>query len=228
MTGERAESIVVIGAGPGIGASVARRFARAGYAVGLIARNGDRLRQLAAEIGEETGADITTAQADATEPEQLRSAVGRVSAVIGEPSVLCFSPIPDIGLIKPVLETSPAEFMASLQLNVAGAVAAVESVLPGMRSRGRGSLLFTTGSAALRPSSDRAASAVTTTAASVYIALLREALAETNIRVGHTVIVGAIARGVQNGHDPDDIAADLWANHVGEAQAFPSVLRLDD
>lgn len=116
--------------------------------------------------------------------------------------------------------------MASLQLNIAGAAAAVESVLPGMRSRGHGSLLFTTGSAAIEPDPGRATSAVTTTAASTYISLLRQALADTGVRVGHTVIVGPIAPGQDNSHDPDDVAADIWAHHQGEADQFPSVLRL--
>ncbi|WP_159085853.1 SDR family NAD(P)-dependent oxidoreductase [Aeromicrobium chenweiae] len=227
-SGDRAGSIVVVGAGPGIGASVARRFGRAGYAVGLVARNGDHLSALAAELGEELAADVATAVADATEPDQVRAAVRSVAAAIGEPTVLCFSPLPDIGLIRPVLETRPEELLSSLRLNVGGAAAAVETVLPAMQSRGRGSLLFTTGSAALRPDAARAASAVTTTAASVYISLLRDALDDSPITVGHTVIVGPVARGQDDSHDPDDVAADVWAQHQGERGEFPSVLRLAD
>ncbi|MCL3820055.1 SDR family NAD(P)-dependent oxidoreductase [Aeromicrobium wangtongii] len=219
--------IVIVGAGPGIGASVARRFGRAGHAVGLVARNGDRLEQMAAGLRADVGVDVTTAVADATQPDQVRAAVRAVSERIGEPRVLCFSPIPDIDLIRPVLRTTPEELMASLQLTVGGAAAAVESVLPGMQAQGAGSLLFTTGSAALAPHPDRAASAVTTTAATVYVALLREALSDTPIRVGHTVIVGPIGRGESGAHDPDEIAADLWAHHRGDARDFPSVLRLE-
>jgi NADP-dependent 3-hydroxy acid dehydrogenase YdfG len=115
--------------------------------------------------------------------------------------------------------------MASLRLNVGGAAAAVESVLPGMLTAGRGSLLFTTGSAALTPDPARAASAVTTTAATTYIALLRQALDGSGVRVGHTVIVGPIDRDRDDAHHPDDVAADLWAHHEGRAAEFPSVLR---
>lgn len=219
-------SVIVVGAGPGIGAAVARRFGRAGHAVGLVARNGSRLEQLAAEIGADVGATVATAQADATVPDQVRSAIRSLCEVIGEPDVLCFSPIPDVGLIKPVLDTSPEELMASLSLGVAGAAAAVHSVLPGMRARGHGSLLFTTGSAALRPDPGRAASAVTTTAASVYVSLLRVALTGSGLVVGHTVIVGPVGRGGSREHDPDAVAADLWNHHLGEEAGFPSVLRL--
>lgn len=219
-------TIVILGAGPGIGSSVADRFARAGYAVGLVARNAGRLEHQAAEIAGRTGARVATATADATEPDQVRRAVATIAAELGQPSVLCFSPIPDVGLIKPVLDTRPEELMASLQLNVGGAAAAVESVLPDMLERGRGSLLFTTGSAALRPDPSRAASAVTTTAATAYVSLLRGALGDTGIRVGHTVIVGPIDRDRPDAHHPDDVAADLWSHHEGQASAFPTVLRL--
>lgn len=219
-------SIVIVGAGPGVGASVARRFARVGDAVGLIARHGARLSEMAADLESATGADVATATADASDPDQMRRALHSVAAAVGDPDVLCFSPIPDVGLIRPVLETAPEEFMASLRLNIAGAAAAVDTVLPGMRSRGHGSLLFTTGGAALEPDPDRAASAVTTTAASTYVSLLRRALRDTGVRVGHTVIVGPIGMDDGRGHDPNEVAEDLWAQHAGAVRDFPSVLRL--
>jgi short-subunit dehydrogenase len=226
MTNEHGGTIAIVGAGRGVGASVARRFAAAGYAVGLVARTTERLERLAADITEETGGRTATATADASDPDAVRDALTALANELGAMTTLCFSPLPDIGLIRPVLETRPEEFMTSLQLNVAGAAAAVGSVLPSMRERGAGSLLFTTGSAALAPSPDRAASAVTTTAATTYIGLLHAALADTDIRVGHTVIVGPIDGGREDAHHPDDVAADIWRHHQGTADDFPSVLRL--
>jgi short-subunit dehydrogenase len=222
-----AGAIVVVGAGPGIGAAVARRFGREGFAVGLVARDGERLRAMATALADELGVDVATAVADATDPTQLGAALRTIADAVGPPTVLCFSPIPDVGLIRPVLETGPDDLLASLRLNVGGAAAAVGAVLPGMRARAYGSLLFTTGSAALRPDPARAASAVTTTAASVYVALLREALGGTGVGVGHTVVVGPVARGQDGAHEPDDVAADLWAQHAGQTTDFPSVMRLD-
>ena len=225
-TSDPAPTIAVVGAGPGIGAAVARRFAHAGYAVGLVARDGNRLDRMAAEISGETGVRCATATADATVPDQVRRALAAIAADLGDPSVLCFSPIPDVSLIRPVLDTRAEELIASLQLNVAGAAAAVESVLPAMRAANKGSLLFTTGSAALQPSAERAASAVTTTAATVYIALLRQALDGTEVRVGHTVVVGPVDAAREGAHRPDDVAEDLWRHHEGHAEQFPTVLRL--
>ena len=219
------DTIVIVGAGPGVGAAVAHRFASERFSVGLIARNRDRLAELAMDLRNSYSTTVAIATADATNPSQLESAVEAVTVELGAASAMCFSPIPDVTLIKPVTETRADEFMESLQLNIAGAVTAVRCVLPAMQAVDRGSLLFTTGSAALRPDPARAASAITTTAASVYISLLRQALSTTGIRVGHTVIVGPIG-GDENGHDPKDIANDLWHHHVGTATDFPTVLRL--
>ena len=219
------EVVVVVGAGEGVGASVARRFAREGYAVGLVARNQERIGAMAEGLAEEYGVPAASRAADATDPGQLRDALAELAGELGDPTVLCFTPLPDVRLIRPVLETGPEYFLDSLRLNVGGAAAAVEAVLPAMRSRGVGSLLFTTGSAALQPDPARAASAVTTTAASTYLALLHQALADTPIRVGHTVVVGPIGSGPDS-HDPDDVAEDLWRHHEGTSDAFPTVLRL--
>ena len=80
-----------------------------------------------------------------------------------------------------------------------------------MHDRGRGTLLFTTGSAALTPSPDRAASAVTTTAAGIYLKLLHQALAPQGVVVAHTVIVGPGQR-----HEPEDIAKHLYRRHADQ------------
>ena len=217
--------LIVLGAGPGIGGSVARRFAAEGYSVGLVARTASSLERMAADLTQATGVAVATAIADATEPAQVRSAIGDLTRALGPATALCFSPLPDVGLIKPVLDTSPEEFMASLGLNVAGAAAAVSTVLPAMQERGRGSLLFTTGSAGLRPDPNRAASAVTTTAASVYISLVRQALSDGPIRVGHTVVAGPVGAGTSS-HHPDAVAEDVYRHHDGRAREFPTVLRL--
>jgi len=220
--------LVVVGAGPGIGAAIARRFAVAGYAVGLVARDAGRLDDVAAGVRAAGRGVVATATADATDPDALRAALDALAAELGEPAALCFSPLPDVGLIRPVLDSDAEELLDSLRLGVGGPATAVRRVLPAMLARGAGSLLFTTGSGALRPDPARAASAVTTAATTTYVGLLRSALDGSGVRVGHTVVVGPVARGRADAHEPDDVAADLWRHHTGEAAASPTVLRLPD
>src|SRR5690242_16097524 len=63
--------LLLVGAGPGLGLAVARRFAVGGYRVTLVARSADGLGVLAASLAG-TGAEITTIEADASDPEGLR------------------------------------------------------------------------------------------------------------------------------------------------------------
>ncbi len=66
--------IIIVGAGPGIGAATARRFAAAGYDIGLIARNTTRVEKLASELTK-SGTTVGYAIVDAGEPEALTHAL---------------------------------------------------------------------------------------------------------------------------------------------------------
>lgn len=197
---QESRTVLVVGAGPGIGLSVARRFAREGYRVGLIARDPDRLAKLAATL-EESGASVDSESADASVPEELRAAIHRIEDRLGPVDVVCFSPLSSVALIKPVLETTAADLTTSLALNVGGAAAVVGAVVPSMVERRRGTLLFTTGSGALRPSPERAASAVTTAAETAYVGILHEALAPHGVHAAQVAIV-------------------LWDQHVSRDRAL--------
>ncbi|WP_369394383.1 hypothetical protein AB5J72_47740 [Streptomyces sp. CG1] len=107
----------------------------------------------------------------------------------GPAEALCFSPLlPDVGLIKPVLETAADDLDRALALNVVGAAAAARAVLPAMRTAGRGTLLFVTGGAVVHPNPDRAASAIVGSAGHAYAALLSQALTDTLMHVAHLVV----------------------------------------
>ena len=62
--------LLLVGAGPGLGLAVAHRFASGGYRVTLVARSTDRLRELASSLAD-TGAEVHTIEADASEPEDF-------------------------------------------------------------------------------------------------------------------------------------------------------------
>lgn len=213
-------SIVIVGAGPNLGLAVARRFGREGFSVGLVARDRSRLDALVREL-EADNVRAAAATADARRPEELSHALHGLAARLGAAEVLCFSPLPDVGRIKPVLNTTPEDLSASLELNVVGAAAAVGEVLPAMRGRGRGTLLFTTGSGALSPNPGRAASGVTTTAATVYVRMLHDALAPEGVHAAHTVIVGPIGPGER--HEPMAVAEELWRRYVDRDEAVTVV-----
>ncbi|MCP2342532.1 SDR family NAD(P)-dependent oxidoreductase [Actinomadura rupiterrae] len=207
----------IVGAGPGVGASVARRFARAGHPVGLISRNPDRLEALAKNL-EADGVQAEWSPADATDPTDIGRALAVLAERQGPAEVLCFSPLPDVALIKPVLETGPDDLDQALALNVVGAAAAVQAVVPAMQASGRGTLLFVTGGAVERPDPDRASSAVVGAAQQTYAALLSQALADTPLHVAHLVVVGPVGPGLQ--HAPATVADHLWHLHNNTSDSY--------
>ena len=199
-------ALLVIGAGPGVGAAVARRFGREGHAVGLVARDHDRLDAMAGQLNDE-GITAAFAVADVRDPAAVREAIDALEERLGVAACLCVSPLPDITTIKPVDDTTAEDLQSALELGVVGTAAAVQRVLPGMRGAGRGTLLFTTGSAALTPTPARATSGIVNAAQSVYIKMLHDQLAGEGIYALHAVIVGPIGG---DGHDPANIAEAMW------------------
>jgi NAD(P)-dependent dehydrogenase (short-subunit alcohol dehydrogenase family) len=84
------EVAAVLGVGPGLGAAIARRFAREGFAAALMARNEDGLSEIQQEI-EADGATALTVSADATDPASVEAAFGRVRSELGDPEVFVYN-----------------------------------------------------------------------------------------------------------------------------------------
>jgi len=213
-----ASPVVVVGAGPGIGMAVARRFGAAGHPAGLIDRDRGRLSDHVAEL-ERSGIKAAAASADARRPDDLRKALGELRDALGPAQILCFSPFPDVSLIKPVTDTTAQDVRAALQLSSVGAAAAVQELLPALRPGA--TLLFTTGGAAVAPSADRAVSAVAYSAEITYARLLHDALAP-DIHVALITIVGPV--GPEKKHKPAVIAEHLFRHHTQRTE-FQQVIR---
>jgi short-subunit dehydrogenase len=171
------------------------------------------------------GIEVAVATADAREPEAIHAALAELVEELGPPEVLCVSPLPDLATIKPVADTTEDDLSAALKLGVVGTAAAVQHVLPAMEERGRGTLLFTTGSAVLTPNPERATSGIVNAAQATYFEMLHDALEPRGVHVSHTVIVGPI--GGEDGHDPNRIAERMWEQQVARGE-LRTVVRLDD
>lgn len=205
-----AGTFLAVGAGPGIGLAAARRFARAGYRVGLIARDTGRLARLRdVLVGE--GATVHAARADLTDHDALAAAVGEIRQHHGPIEVMLFSPRPSTAWIKPVLDTTPSDVASAVGLSVVSAAAAAGLVVPDMRRRRSGTLLFTTGGAAVEPHRDRAVSGIAYAAETTYVRMLHDALAGDGVHAAQVTIVGAV--GPDGPHRPEDVAEELWRRH---------------
>ncbi len=204
-------TIAIIGAGNGLGISVARRFGREGMKVALMARTQSTLDQLTRDLQ----ADGVTARAyptDVRDRAALVNALRRAEEELGHIEVLQYSPVPAREFMKEVLATTADDLVGPLDLSILGPVAAVQQVLPGMRERGHGTILFVNGSSAVRPNATVTGTSVAFAGESAYAELLHQALAAENIRVGQLII----PRGIGNGepsHEPAALADRLWAIH---------------
>jgi NADP-dependent 3-hydroxy acid dehydrogenase YdfG len=204
-------SLVIVGAGPNLGLAVARRFGREGFRVGLISRRESKLVELVAQL-ELDGVIAASAAADIRDSDALAGAIHRLAAELGPVEVLEYSPLPAPEFMKPVLETTVADVRGPLEFSVLGAVAAAQAVIGPMREAGRGTILFTTGGAAVNPYPARAGVGISFAGEVAYARMLHDALGEQGIHVAHTAIAGRIAPGTDN--EPDDVAEVLWTHHV--------------
>ncbi|MFE2096157.1 MULTISPECIES: SDR family NAD(P)-dependent oxidoreductase [unclassified Streptomyces] len=204
-------TIAVVGAGPGLGAAVARRFGREGYDVALVARDRERLQVLVGELADE-GVVARGFPADVRRPEQLVAALKDAAAVLGTVEVLQYSPVPHRDFMRPVLETRHRDLLGPIEFSVYGPVAAVQQVLPGMRALGRGTILFVNGGTAAVPHPERAGTSIAFAAESAYGHLLHDRLAREGIHVAQLVIPGAITPGHVR-KDPAVLAETLWGMH---------------
>jgi len=218
-----ASSIIIIGAGPNLGAAVARRFGREGLSVGLVARDETKLAAIEADL-DALGIDAAHAAADIRDADGLSAAIASLAQRLGPVEVLEYSPLPAREFMKPILETSVDDVRGPLEFSVLGAVAAVTTVVQPMLERGSGTILFTTGGAAINPYPLRAGVGISFAAEVAYARMLHEELADRGIHVGHTAVAGRIAPG--QAHEPDEIA-DVLFKHHSERTTFQIRIGLD-
>jgi NAD(P)-dependent dehydrogenase (short-subunit alcohol dehydrogenase family) len=137
---------VVTGVGPGLGASLVRRFS-ATYAVAMLARKADYLKALAREIGQ-GGATVLDLRCDVSDHTQITEAFRAIRKDLGEPEVLLYNA--GSGTFGTITEITPDQYQADWRVNAFGAFVAAKEVAPAMIARGRGTMLFTGATAGVK------------------------------------------------------------------------------
>lgn len=143
--------IAVVGAGPGIGEAVARRFADEGYVVALLARTEDKLRAMAhgidTDLGEGTARYYVT---DLRVEEQVITSFAAIKTELGPVEVFIYNAGARRVNGKSVLETTTEEFEGFTKINLFGAFWASKCALPDMLAAKRGTIIFTGATGSLR------------------------------------------------------------------------------
>ncbi|WP_062381243.1 SDR family NAD(P)-dependent oxidoreductase [Demequina pelophila] len=219
-------TLAIIGAGPGLGAAVARRFGREGYAVALISRDQDKLDRLAAELTDQ-GVTARGFAADVRDGRALEEALAAAGEALGPVAVLQYSPLPSRDYLKPVLDLTPELALEALRFSALGLIHAVRAVLPGMRARGEGSIVLINGGTSIQARHGFAGTSVAFPAESAYGEMLHDALADEPVRVHQLVIPGAIPKlQVENGID--GVAERIWALHASDGGFREMLIPLED
>ncbi|TKR27367.1 SDR family NAD(P)-dependent oxidoreductase [Cellulomonas hominis] len=146
-------TIAIIGAGPGLGLAIARRFGSEGFDVALVARNPDKLDGLVADLAAD-GITAAAFPADVLDRDGLTAALDAAKRRFGGIDVLEYSPADaSAGPLAPVhiRETTPENTQAQIEYYLYGAQAAAAAVLPDLRRAGAGTLLFTSGAGSITP-----------------------------------------------------------------------------
>jgi NAD(P)-dependent dehydrogenase (short-subunit alcohol dehydrogenase family) len=200
----RMTGAVIIGAGPGIGQSVARRFAREGMPVALVARSQQTVQAAASTIG---GRSMPL-MADSTDEAALRAALDRAEDAFGVPDVVVYN----AAIIQ---RDAPGELPAQGQLdawavNVVGALTAAAHAAPRMAQRGSGSFIITGGMP--EPVPAYVSLSLGKAGVRTLTALLDAEYGPAGVHVATVTVRGTVAPGTA--FDPDDIAEHYWQLHI--------------
>jgi short-subunit dehydrogenase len=140
--------LLLVGAGPGLGMEVARRFADGGYRVTLVARSTHGLRDLADGLAG-TGARIDTIAADVGDAEGLRARMTDLYNEQGAPGLIIYNAV--MGAPDQLLSSSIEHLQTAYAVDVIGAIVMTQVAAPAMRAAGSGTIIVTGGGFADHP-----------------------------------------------------------------------------
>jgi short-subunit dehydrogenase len=205
----------IVGAGPGLGASLMRRFAREDYRVAILGRRTAILESVLQSDPARDG-NCRGFAADAARPKSLVDAFRAVTDWAGETDVLIYN----AAVLKERLASklTAGHMAADMAVNLGGALSSIGQVLPAMRRRGRGTILLTGGSLALEPMPAWAALGASKAALRNFSLALGQEVRPDGVHVAMVQICGRIEAG--SFYDPDRIADTYWLLHEEKPEAF--------
>lgn len=212
------ETALIVGAGAGLSASLARLFASEGMRVALSARKTDKLKALAEEIG------ARCYPCDAGEPDQVTALFERVVSDLGVPDLVVYNPSRRVR--APLIELDPAEVEKAIRITCYGGFLVGQAAARLMLERGSGSILFTGASASVKGYPQSATFAMGKFGLRGLVQSMARELAPENIHVAHFVIDGGIRgpRHEDSGEDayldPDAIARTYLHAHRQHRSAW--------
>lgn len=199
------KSIIIIGAGTGISLSVAEKFGKEGFVIGLISRSSttnDRTKQHLSSLGIESFAAI----ADAGNPHQLTHAIALLKKHLGSIKVLVYNAA--VMKSKDILLESSTGLVDDFRVNVGGALDSVNTLLPDLKEN-QGSVIFTGGGIANYPNPLNGSLSIGKAGIRNLALQLHNRLKQEGIFVGTLTINNGVSPGSTT-HTPLIAAGKIW------------------
>ena len=220
-------TVVIAGVGPGLGASIARKFAAEGCAVGLFARSSEFIEDLADELNQE--GEALAVETEITDPddvaagfEAVREAFGPVDTLINHASG---------GAWKRLMDLSVEEFDDAVAVGARGGFLCSSEAVSDMLEADGGTVIFTGATTSVRGNEGALGFSAGKLAVRGMAESMARDLGPQGIHVSHVVIDGGIRppdRAVENPGeylDPDAIAENYW--HLTQQDESAWTLELD-
>jgi len=225
----------IVGAGEGLGRALAAKFANQGFDIALISRS-EAGSAAAMEAATADTANVNYFSADATQPETIESALAKAADEMGEVDVLIYNARGEFTACEP-LDMSYAALEDVYRVEVLGAFAAAKSVLPAMIKRSRGSVFFSSATAAYRGSGTFPLYAIGKFGLRALSQSLTKAYAKDCVHIVHVRLdcdldVPYMRDAYGDKYDPeklaspDDVAESYWLTHLQPRSAWSNEIEL--
>lgn len=206
------KTVLIIGAGPGIGLATARRFAREGYHIVMASRNLGRLQTLVSKLNAE-GFSASGEQVDASDPHdvaRLVLGVGEELQVLHYNSGVLHYDAQGILQARPLEAESIDSLVTDTQINVVGALAAIHAALPLLSNKPGASVLLTGGGFGVDPSGDFLTLSVGKAALRAVALGLFQPLQSRGIHIATVTVSRLVSPG---SNQAVEVADALWGLH---------------
>src|SRR5262249_34740812 len=176
---------LITGVGPGTGAAIARRFAAGGHRVAMLARDGARLAALEAELP-----GSRAFRCDVGDVASLIAVLEDVRRTMGDPEVVVHNAVS--GSFGTFLPVDPDALERNFRVNVVALLHLARTLLPAMMERGRGALVATGNTSALRGKATFAGFAPTKAAQRILAESIAREVGPRGVHVAYVVIDAVI------------------------------------
>src|SRR5215469_6047355 len=176
---------VISGVGPGTGSALVRRFTAGGHRVAMLARNAERLASMERELPDAKGYPC-----DVSDAAQVEAAAERIERELGAPATLVHNAVG--GAFGSFLEIDPAVLNRNFQINTMGLLYLARRFAPAMVRAGRGTIIATGNTSALRGNAGFAGFAPTKAAQRILAEAMARDLGPKGVHVAYIIVDAVI------------------------------------